>query len=127
MDNEINNKLYCECCDFTANANAFWLKHIETQKHKRNGTKKPTTCDLCNYKSVSHWNVKMHKIQKHSTKEERSKQKLYCSECDIACMCQIYFDKHMASTRHKNQVLVNKSLEEIKKNKINLNGNKTQS
>ena len=34
MDNETDNKLYCECCDFTANA--FWLKHIETQKHKRN-------------------------------------------------------------------------------------------
>jgi hypothetical protein len=117
MDNETNNKLYCECCNYTATANAFWLKHLETQRHKRDGIKKPTFCDLCNYKSISHWNVNMHKIQKHSTKEERSKLKLYCSACDIVCMCQKYFDKHMESTRHKNQILVNKSLEEIKNKK----------
>ena len=111
---EDNEKLYCECCNYTATANTFWLKHLETQKHKRNGQKKTTECDLCDYKSISHWNVKMHKIQKHSTKEERSKMKFYCGECDVVSMCQLYFDKHLAGIRHKNQVLVNKSFAKLK-------------
>ena len=43
-----HDKLYCEICNFQAKGPAQWLKHIETEKHKRGGTKKEKTCNICN-------------------------------------------------------------------------------
>ena len=47
-----NNELYCECCNYKTNRNYDWLKHIKSQKHQRNGEKKITKCDLCEYTSI---------------------------------------------------------------------------
>ena len=107
------SELYCKLCEYKTIINADWLRHINTQKHKRNGQKKSTKCDLCEYESISHWNIKMHKIQIHSSKEEKSKCKYYCKDCDIVLMCSAYMDKHTNGKHHKNQVLVNKSLENL--------------
>lgn len=108
------SELYCELCKYKTTVNADWLKHINTAKHKRNGEKKTTKCDLCDYESVSHWNIKIHKIQIHATTDEKSKCKYYCKDCNVVLMCNAYMDRHNNGIHHKNQVLVNKSLENIK-------------
>ena len=35
-------------------------------------------CKNCEYIANNHWNLKMHNLSSHTTKEERSKQKYYC-------------------------------------------------
>ena len=38
---EINiDNLFCLCCNYKTKRITDWLKHIETEKHKRNGEKK---------------------------------------------------------------------------------------
>jgi len=59
-------------------------------------------CAKCEYASKNHWNVKMHNLSAHSTKEERSKQKYYCDICDNVFFCSAYYNKHIAGKRHKN-------------------------
>ena len=40
MENTKNSLIECKLCNFTTNSNKNWLKHINTEKHKRNGDKK---------------------------------------------------------------------------------------
>jgi hypothetical protein len=71
-----------------------------SDKHKRNGEKKSTKCNLCDYESVSHWNVNLHMLSKHSTKEDRAKHKYYCGTCDTAFFCKAYMEKHNIGQKH---------------------------
>ena len=47
----------------------------------------------------------MHVIANHSTKEERSKQKYYCSYCDGVFFSPLYLDNHNKSIVHNNNVI----------------------
>ena len=51
----------------------------------------------------------------HSTAEERSKQKYYCSFCDVVFLSKLYLDKHNSGKIHNNVV---KALDEL--NKLNI-------
>jgi hypothetical protein len=115
-----NNELYCECCNYKTNRNYDWLKHIKSQKHQRNGEKKITKCDLCEYTSISTWNIKIHKLQIHATSEERSKEKYYCGLCDYVFFCKQYLDKHTSGKHHQTKLKIQQSLQELnyKKNII---------
>ena len=88
----------------------------------RNGEKKTTKCNLCDYESNTHWNIKVHKLQIHASSEERQKCKFYCNICDYVFFCKIYLDKHMNGKIHLNKVKIKESLEQIdiKYNEINL-------
>lgn len=63
--------------------------------------------------SLTHWNMKMHYISSHTTKEERMKQKYYCESCDKVFFCSAYMNKHNESTKHKNMVLAIQLYNEI--------------
>ena len=41
---EKSKELLCKSCNYKTTKNSCWLKHIETDKHKRNGEKKITKC-----------------------------------------------------------------------------------
>ena len=74
---------FCKSCNYGCNHNSVFVKHQKSDKHLRHGEKKIFKCDKCDYKTTtSHWNLKMHIMSKHSTIEERSKQKYYCNICD---------------------------------------------
>jgi hypothetical protein len=47
----------------------------------------------------------MHVIANHSSKEERSKQKYYCSYCDSVFFSPLYLDNHNKSIVHNNNVI----------------------
>ena len=87
--------IYCKLCNYKTTRTNDWMKHINSQKHIRNGEKKTTKCDLCNYESNTHWNIKAHKLKIHATSEERSKHKYYCKLCDIIFFCKAYQDKQL--------------------------------
>ena len=59
-------------------------------------------CKNCEYIANNHWNLKMHNLSSHTTKEERSKQKYYCDICDNVFFCSAYYNKHINGKRHKN-------------------------
>jgi hypothetical protein len=102
----MDKKYICNTCDYQTNYPSEWLKHIETNKHKKQGVKTPPKCDLCDYEAASHWNIKMHKLTQHSSIEEREKQKYYCKSCDQVFFCQLYYDTHMRSKKHKNIIQI---------------------
>ena len=82
------NYIYnCELCDYHTNVKMNWALHELTEKHKRNGQKKPISCDKCNYVGLNHWNLKLHILTQHSTIEERKKAKYYCETCDQVFFC----------------------------------------
>jgi hypothetical protein len=114
MDKE-KLELYCSFCKYTAANNVNWFKHLETEKHKRLGKKKDTTCNMCPYTSTSHWNIKIHKLYIHSTIDERKACKYYCNTCDSVFLCSAYYNKHMSGKVHMNKVKVKESLEELEK------------
>lgn len=108
-------ELFCKSCNYSTTKNSQWLKHLETEKHKRNGQKKIKKCDQCDYEAASHWNMKAHQIQVHATPEERSQQKFYCELCDVVFFCKAYQDKHNAGRNHNVKVRVQESLKNLNK------------
>ncbi len=99
------NEYYCHFCDYKTTSCTNWLKHVKTQKHKRNGKPKISKCDICEYETSSHWNLKLHKLTQHSTKEQRESQKYYCKICDVVFFCSSYMNKHINGKCHKNKEL----------------------
>ena len=95
----------CELCNYTTIKPSDWIKHINSGKHQRNGNKKTKKCDICDIEFVCHWNYKNHNLVVHETKEERAKQKYYCSDCDQVFFCSQYMKKHLEGKRHKNYIL----------------------
>lgn len=115
-DTEENKyKFNCIDCDYHTNRASFWLKHIECEKHKRKGKIKATICKFCNHQSLSHWNLKMHILSQHSTKEERTSSKFYCIICDQVFFCKLYLDNHNNGIKHKNMIKAIDALNQLNK------------
>ena len=110
---KINKEYFCYLCNYKTTRCSDWCKHINSQKHKRDGQKKTTKCDLCDYESTSHWNINNHKLSCHSTLEERKIQKYYCDICDVVFLCNAYMKKHYEGKYHKNKELANKYEKEL--------------
>ena len=102
-------KFTCECCKFKCMYNSGWLDHISSKKHLRQNKPISYKCDIhnCDYISSTHWNLKIHKMNNHSTKEEREQSKYYCKDCDQIFLSPLYYNKHNIGKRHINQVKVN--------------------
>ena len=116
-----NKKTFeCSLCKYSTIKPSDWIKHANSEKHKRKGEKKSKKCEACDMEFFSHWNLKQHILVTHSTKEERSKQKYYCNDCDQIFFCRQYMKKHMEGKKHKNYVLAIQ-LEKDLQNQINMN------
>jgi len=108
-----NKEYFCYLCNYKTTRCSDWCKHINSQKHKRDGQKKTTKCDFCDYKSTSYSNITNHKLSCHSTLEERKLQKYYCDICDVVFLCNAYMKKHYEGKYHKNKELANKYEKEL--------------
>ncbi len=58
---------------------AHWKQHLECEKHKNNGIRKTRSdkvfepnCKLCDYTTMRTTNMKLHYLNNHANKEERS-------------------------------------------------------
>jgi hypothetical protein len=117
MENNEIKKYNCKFCNYTTKYPCEWIKHTETDKHQRQGKKKIHKCEACDYETFSKWNMDIHHLSSHATKEEREKQKYYCKDCDQVFFCKLYKESHMNGKKHKNVVKANKLVEEM--NNIN--------
>lgn len=59
---------------------AHWKQHIESEKHKNEGKRKPRSdkkfepkCKVCHYTTTRTTNMKLHYLNHHDTKEEQKK------------------------------------------------------
>ena len=103
-----NKKYYdiCQCCKFVAADRSKWLKHLESEKHKRNGKKKDNyKCNLCSYTCPNNYNFNVHYVLVHASPEERKqKAKFYCEICNFGFFCKLYYDTHIKSIKHVDKV-----------------------
>jgi hypothetical protein len=111
---EKEHKYNCERCNYRCNENSKWEKHINTEKHKTGKNKKrsdyegPYNCEICNYETENKSTFLQHRLNYHSTKEERAKEfKYYCKVCDYGTISKDILDKHNLTEKHKRKVLIN--------------------
>ena len=98
-------KYFCEKCNYGSDFVSHWNRHLNTSLHKtgkRANNTTDTSCELCDYKTTSATNMITHRLNNHSTKDERKdKFKYYCEICDFGTMAKSLYDKHNNSQKHK--------------------------
>lgn len=73
----------------------------------KSGIKKSKSCSICNQVCLNHLNLRHHILTRHSTIEERKKEKYYCDVCDNVFFCKYYMDIHMKSKKHNDTFIAN--------------------
>ena len=102
-------KYYCEKCNYGTDIKYSLIQHNETDLHKTGERGKKSikekeifSCDKCDFSSTNKNNYLTHKLNNHSTKEERKQQfKYYCNVCDVGVFSKISFNNHTNTVRHK--------------------------
>ena len=71
METEPTEENYhCNICNYTCLYQSHWKQHIESDKHKNNGIRKPRKdkkldpqCKFCDYSTTSSTNMKLHYLE----------------------------------------------------------------
>lgn len=115
---ETNNKYNCIKCNFKTNITARWESHINTELHKtgnrkkRSDCKEPFKCEKCDYETKNKTTLLKHKLNNHSTKEERQNNfKYFCKYCDYGTFSIDSYNLHNETKKHQ-------SIIELSNNKI---------
>ena len=103
----IEENYHCNICNYTCLYQSHWKQHIESEKHKNNGVRKPRKdkkldpqCKFCVYSTTSSTNMKLHYLNNHANKEERKNEfKYYCEACDFGNFSKGLFKLHN-DTKH---------------------------
>ncbi len=107
---ETEYKFKCDKCEYYTNYKSSYDKHLTSVVHltgerKVRNDKKDSKCDKCNYECSSQQALKEHKLNIHSTKEDREREyKFYCKSCDVGKMNEKLFELHLNSNKHKRVV-----------------------
>lgn len=105
-------KYYCEKCQYGANIKNYFDAHNKstlhlTGKKKCKPKKEEYKCEECDFTTNKTSNLLTHKLNNHSTAEERKeKYKYYCDLCDVGTFVESNYEKHKLSTKH---ILVSKN------------------
>ena len=102
-------KFNCEKCKYATNIRYSLIQHNRTELHKTGERGKKQIkekvifqCSKCEFNSTNKNNYSTHKLNNHSTKEERKNQfKYYCEICDFGVFTESSFEKHKNSLKHK--------------------------
>ena len=101
-------KHYCEKCNYKTNIRHSLLQHFNSELHKtgQRGIKKKAVeiyqCNDCEYNTIKKSNYLTHKLNNHSSIEERKKEfKYYCDICDFGVFTESSYKKHIESKVHQ--------------------------
>lgn len=101
-------KYNCEECDYRCKYESLWDQHMSSKKHNKQDRKQRSDkiynskCSMCNYETNNHTNMKVHKLTKHSSPEQRSKEfKFYCHKCDFGTFIEILYSRHLETKKHQ--------------------------
>lgn len=107
---EEDNEYICNRCDFRCETKARWNAHIKTELHitgkkkRRSDYKEPFKCDNddCNYETKNAVTMKIHKLNKHSSKQIKEQEFThYCKNCDYGSFSEDSFNIHIKTIKHK--------------------------
>ena len=107
-------KFICEKCNYKCKFESEWLKHCNTEIHKtgirkkiiRKNHKQAEKCIKCDYLTKNTFLMKKHRLNEHSTKEEREKEfKYYCTYCDFGTFSKDTLATHNNTNKHKKYIL----------------------
>jgi hypothetical protein len=111
-------KYYCEKCNYGTKLKHSFLQHNESAVHltgMHGGipliVREEYKCEQCDFNTNNKNNYMTHKLNNHSTKEERTLGfKYYCETCDFGVFTESSYNKHTQTVRHKrlNNSLINK-------------------
>jgi hypothetical protein len=99
-------KYYCDKCQYGTNIRNSFDTHNKstlhlTGKKKSKIKKEEYKCNECNYQSKNLYNFLSHKLNNHSTAEEKKEKfKYYCDLCDVGTFVESNYEKHKLSTKH---------------------------
>jgi len=101
-------KYYCEKCSYGTNIKYSLEQHNESELHKTGQRKKREkkdqkiySCEECDYKVERKSSYISHKLNNHSTKEDReSSFKYYCKICNFGVFTLSSFNQHNESIKH---------------------------
>lgn len=119
-------KYICEKCNYQTNIKSSYNQHLKTSLHLT-GKRKPRSdkityeCTICKFQTNNKTNFLNHKLNNHSTKEERKIHfKFYCDDCDFGVFVNSLMNKHLQSKKHKIKVGTYGDVEdnELKTNKF---------
>ena len=110
-------KYNCDQCKYYTNYKSKWFEHTSTTKHKtgkrkvRSDKKIPIPCDKCDHISKTCYIAKLHKLNNHSTLDERKEGfKYYCEVCDYGTFLPSSYKRHSESKKHKHIInILNKN------------------
>jgi hypothetical protein len=102
------NNYFCEKCNLNFFNNSRFEKHIKTELHligkkkKRSDYKEPFKCEDCEYTTKNIVTLKVHKLNKHSSLEDREKEYThYCKCCDYGSFSNDMYNIHIETIKHK--------------------------
>ncbi len=68
---------------------------------KKKDIKPPLKCEKCEYQTKNKLMMLQHKLNEHSTIEERKKEfKYYCKKCDYGTISKDLFLRHQQTQKH---------------------------
>lgn len=108
-----SKKFQCEQCHFYTNDLNSYNKHLQTKKHisiyniDNNSVKQDlNTCPCCEYTNNVRSALRFHIIRHHmNINQQKQLFNFWCNCCEMGYISKVKFDTHMASTRHKNNIL----------------------
>jgi len=108
-------KYFCEKCNYGTDIKSRLTQHEESDLHKTGQRKKRESwtkkeedkkiykCQDCEYTTRIKTSFMSHKLNNHSTKEERASLfNFYCSLCDVGVPTLIAFNQHKETSKHCN-------------------------
>ena len=106
------HKYFCEKCNYGTNIKYSLIQHNESELHKTGQRKKREKwtkekkiykCENCEYITSLKKNYMTHKLNNHSSKEERASSfNYYCLFCDIGVNTLLAFNQHKETLKHCN-------------------------
>jgi hypothetical protein len=108
LKNEDENKYFCEKCNYRCKFKSLFIKHTKSIAHIGENNEIPNdlassvlSCDKCNFKTFYSQNFKNHKLNNHSSFEERKKEfPFFCEVCNIGFFSKILLNNHNSSKKH---------------------------
>ena len=102
----------CEKCKFGTHYKQAFDRHNLTGKHINGQITRihkippELTCNICNnYKTDNIFNLNIHKLNNHSTSQERKdKFKYYCEKCDFGGFSSTSINAHIKTKKHLKHV-----------------------
>ena len=108
-------KYFCDACNYGTDIRYSLIQHNKSVLHqtgirgkKSIKEKEIYQCTDCEYKSNNKNNYLSHKLNNHSTKDERINQfTYYCKYCDFGVFTESSLTIHNESKRHKRLYKIN--------------------